>query len=281
MLRRGGTEALRTEDRIEDVRREALSLVAGASGLPASTVNAFWAALNEDYFLRHDAENVAWHVNEIAGVSALDLPLVSVRQDARLGANVFLIYAPESEHLLTYVTAGFERAKLNIVDAKIHTTLLGFALYTFVALEENADQRTTREHVTALRGRLRDLIVNPDADHEPRPVKLSRTMKHFPIRTKVTISDSRSGGHTVMEVVAQDQPGLLHRVARCLSDCKVRLLTAKIATFGERAEDVFFITDRDGNPVTGQEQRRCLESRIHERLDIVAQSESEAKVAHG
>ena len=52
-----------------------------------------------------------------------------------------------------------------------------------------------------------------------------------------------------MEVIARDQPGLLHKVAACLRDHRVAMINARIATFGERAEDVFFITDRDGQPI--------------------------------
>ena len=96
-------------------------------------------------------------------------------------------------------------------------------------------------------------------------------MKHFPIETKVSFLQFDSEAHTVMEVVAQDQPGLLHRVARCLLTCKVRLVTAKIATFGERAEDVFFITDRDGLPVTNPQQQRCLEKEIQQALAIATE----------
>jgi len=50
-------------------------------------------------------------------------------------------------------------------------------------------------------------------------------------------------------VVARDRPGLLARVGWALADCKVRLQNAKIITIGERAEDVFFITDAHNRPL--------------------------------
>ena len=53
----------------------------------------------------------------------------------------------------------------------------------------------------------------------------------------------------MMEVIARDQPGLLHKVAACLRDHKITMINARIATFGERAEDVFFITNREGHPI--------------------------------
>ena len=54
---------------------------------------------------------------------------------------------------------------------------------------------------------------------------------------------------TIMVVTAQDRPGLLHQVARALIECKTHLVSAKISTFGERVEDIFYITDLDGQPI--------------------------------
>ncbi len=267
VLRRGHGEPIRIEDRIGDVKSEVLANIADKR-LSPQLVEEYWSALADDYFLRHDAHNIAWHIKEIAAASAIDLPLVAIRHDPRLEANVFLIYAPEGDDLLNAVTGGFERMKLNIVDARLHTTSSGFALYTFVALEENVSDSDDPEYLASLKQRLRAQIRDPSQIQRPRPIQLSRTMKHFPIQTRVTFSDSGGATHTVMEVVAQDQPGLLHRVAGCLLQCKVRLVTAKIATLGERAEDVFFITDRDGEAVSDTRQLDCLKSRIEEALAV-------------
>ncbi len=269
VFRRGHGEPLHIKDRIADFKKEALKRI-DQHALTEERIRRYWGSFSDDYFLRHDTQSLVWHVNEIASTAAIDLPLVAARHDPQLEANVFLIYAPDSEPLLSTVTGGFERMNLNIVDARLHHSASGFALYTFVALEEHTTEAYDADHLDALKTRLRTLIMNPRAEQEPRPVRLSRTMKHFPIETRVTFTDSPRGTHTVMEVVAQDQPGLLHRVARCLWQCKVRLVTAKIATLGERAEDVFFITDRDGNPVDDPQQRDCLQNRIHEALAIGA-----------
>lgn len=51
-----------------------------------------------------------------------------------------------------------------------------------------------------------------------------------------------------MEVITPDRPGLLARIGQVLLEHRVRLTNAKIATLGERVEDVFFITDEHGEP---------------------------------
>ena len=105
-----------------------------------------------------------------------------------------------------------------------------------------------------LQQRLRELILSSSGEKPAVGKRLSRTLKYFPIETTINFSDGSAGRYTVMEVVAQDQPGLL--------------LNAKIATYGERVEDVFFISNRDGEPVTDPEQRDCLTQRIRAALDL-------------
>ena len=60
-----------------------------------------------------------------------------------------------------------------------------------------------------------------------------------------------------MEVVTRDRPGLLSRIAGALTSCGIRLQNAKIATYGERAEDIFFITDRDKKPLARKMRAQC------------------------
>lgn len=60
-----------------------------------------------------------------------------------------------------------------------------------------------------------------------------------------------------MEVVTRDRPGLLSQIAGAMASCGIRLQNAKIATYGERAEDIFFITDRDNQPLARKRRAQC------------------------
>lgn len=261
-LRLGKGNPIRIEDRIADAKAEAQKFI-DIKKTTVDNAREFWSALTNDYFLRYNAQELAWHVNAIANTRAIDLPLVSIRRDPDFDASVFLIYAAESDFLLSTVTGAFEILNLSITDARIHNTLSGFALYSFVVLDTAAHE--SADGLNDLQMQLRRLIINPKVERKPRTTRVTRTMKQFPIETRVMF-DSTQSSHTAMEIVAHDQPGLLHRVARCLWSCKVKLVTAKIATFGERAEDIFIITDRDGNPVRDPAIRDCLSVSIHDAL---------------
>jgi len=72
---------------------------------------------------------------------------------------------------------------------------------------------------------------------------------------------------TVMEVVTPDRPGLLARIGQILLSNNLSLVTARIATLGERVEDVFFISDMNGQPISEAELCEALQSDICAQLD--------------
>ena len=91
-------------------------------------------------------------------------------------------------------------------------------------------------------------------------------MKHFPISTEVKFHSDPDRRHTVMEVTAQDRPGLLHQVANALVECKARLVNARVSTFGEKAEDVFLLHDHDGGEIRSKSQKERLAMKIRQAL---------------
>ena len=108
-------------------------------------------------------------------------------------------------------------------------------------------------------------------------VRLPRRLKHFPIETRVNFSAATNGQQTIMEVVAQDRPGLLYQVARALQHCHVDLVAAKISTYGERAEDIFFVTDLERRPIVDEAQLEHLASQIYENLRAPTSKEATVK----
>ena len=87
----------------------------------------------------------------------------------------------------------------------------------------------------------------------------------MPTRTRI-VNDIHSGT-TVLEVISPDRPGLLARIARVFVEFGIRIHNAKIATLGERVEDVFFITDQEGKPLSDPAFCTSLQEVICEQLD--------------
>ena len=268
-LRLGAGQPIDAKKRIANDQKAAMQLIVeqvGEKQTNPEIVKQFWETLPKDYFIRNEPYYLAWHASSLIQSSAMNIPLVSVRYSERLEANMVFVFAPETNNLLTEVTGSFDLLDLNIIEARLQLTSNGLALYTFVALVSEPEQAAKNDYIEFLEQRLRSYILEYD---EAKPISrynASRALKHFPIKPSVSFS-FKASSYTTMEVIAQDQPGLLHKVARVLKRHNLVLLSARIATFGERAEDIFYIRNGDHSPVTGEDILLQLEQQICAALD--------------
>jgi [protein-PII] uridylyltransferase len=159
---------------------------------------------------------------------------------------------------------------LTITDARITSSKHGYTLYTFIVLESDGEVISDQYRIKDIIDTLEDLLPKTDLAqlyaHQPRQ-PLPRQLKHFPMPTEVLFRDDSRNQRTIMEVVARDQPGLLAKIALALVKCKVKVHNAKIATFGERAEDIFFITDLNQQPLAQEGQFEELRKTITQLLE--------------
>ena len=256
-----GIEAI--NQRIED-RKRAIKKLVGKS-LPETALDALWSQLDKEYFLRNGPETCGWHAQQICHSRVLDLPLVAIRYRPEISAEQILIVSPESEELLSRSTGAIDQLGLSILDARIHQTRTGMAILVFIVGIEQKSTASERAR-SVQKQKIREFLSNPPKQYKPASRSVSRAMKQFHVPTVVNFSNNDDLGHTTMEIVSQDRPGLLYHVSAALLECKVKLVSAKISTVGEKAEDTFFITDRDGAAVNSQDQRAQLEERIRNYL---------------
>ena len=255
-LRRDVGSPLLSSERIEDLKNESLIYLGDAS-IKQEMAESVWSVMEDEYFLRNSPSAIAWHTQLLASTSIASLPIVDTISNSKSGTTEVFVCAPDSEHLLCNVTAGFDRENLNIVDARVHRTCSGLVLMIFVVLNVGRN-KLTKNALNSTKHSLRAQIMNPKPGKDPQQTRLSRSLLHFPIDTKVTFPKPKDQIKTIMVVTAQDRPGLLHQVARAFIECKTHLVSAKISTFGERAEDIFYVTDRDGQPINNSKERMKL-----------------------
>lgn len=232
--------------------------------LSATVHERLWKQLDVAYFLRHSAEEIAWHTRSLHYRIFNDQPVVRARLHQDGDGLQVMVYTKDQPDLFARIVGFFARAGYSIVDAKIHTTAHGYALDSFVLLDVS-QRDNDREMLTYIEHELEYRLIHQSPPEQPSSGRLSRQVKHFPIKPVATIQIDDRGAHFVLSLIAADRPGLLYTVANTLTEHGANLHTAKITTLGERAEDVFLIS---GGDLQQSSSRIKLETELMERLKI-------------
>jgi [protein-PII] uridylyltransferase len=265
-LRRGLETPVDKEELVRENQAGARALLQ-AAGLAAAAIDAVWQRLPETYFLRYTPEEIARHTQVLANPDASgEAERVAVETHPGSGTTAVLIYAPHRRHSFARATAVLDQLGLNIVDARITPVGNDYSLDTYHVLEEDGTMISDAERLAEIEQSLwASLRKARDA-----PLSVSRRaprqLRVFRTPTQIAISTDERNARSVLELVAGDRPGLLCDVGKVLWEESVELHAAKIGTMGERAEDVFYVTDRERRPLDEAAAER-LRLRLVEALN--------------
>ncbi|MFB0935844.1 MAG: ACT domain-containing protein [Propionivibrio sp.] len=228
---------------IKERKDEALHLML-YHGIHESAHEQLWNQLDTSYFLRHSAEEIAWHTRALHYRINSDEPIVKARLNPHGDGIEVMAYTRDQRDLFARMVGFFGRAGYNILDARIHTTKHGYALDSFIMLDVTG-RDSDRSMINYIEHELKERLARQTPPEGPASGRISRQVKHFPIQPQVTIEHDEKGSQFVLSVSAADRPGLLYTVAQVLAAHGANLHTAKIVTLGERVEDTFLITGGD------------------------------------
>lgn len=122
------------------------------------------------------------------------------------------------------------------------------------------------ERIHTIQQHLSDTLRHPERYPDVIQRHIPRQLKHFTFAPVVNIHNDAQRPFTVVEVTAPDRPGLLARIGKVFMDFSLSLVNAKIITQGERIEDVFFITDSNGQPLSDPELCQQLQEALISQL---------------
>ena len=252
-LKRGLENPLGREEQIRQTQRAALdSLV--RNGTDPDDAEQLWSQLGDDYFMRHSSVDVAWHTEAIIEHPSDGGPLVLIKETTQRefeGGTQIFIYAPDQHDFFAVTVAAMDQLNLNIHDARIITSSSQFTLETYIVLDADGSPiGNDPERTEEIRQGLITALRNPADYLTIIQKRVPRQLKHFAFPPQVTIHNDMQRPQTIIEVVAPDRPGLLARIGQLFLDFDLSVQNAKIATLGERVEDVFFVTNADNQPLS-------------------------------
>lgn len=264
-LRRGTEAPLEKEELIAETQRQAGGLLS-ERGLDPEAVREVWNRLSEEYFLRHSADEIAWHTSNLAARLQGDAPLVFLRPHTERGGTAVCVYSRHDDFIFGRVTAVLSQLGLTVLDARIVPVGADASLDDYVVLEDTGAPITEPERLAEIERVLLREINRRNASPISVTRRAPRQVRMFTTPTHIQFGDDVRNRRTVLEITAGDRPGLLSQIGQALKACGLRLQNAKITTVGERAEDVFFITDAGHRPVDDPAVRETLRAALLARI---------------
>lgn len=231
---------------------------------PKDELDAYIARHYPAYWLKVELPRKIRHARFVRSSEQAGHKLaINVGFDEVRGVTELTIFAADHPWLLSIIAGACASAGANIVDAQIYTTTDGRALDTIsISREYDRDEdegrRATRigemiEDVLEGKLRLPEVVARRTVRSKARP---------FVLEPEVTINNQWSDRYTVIEVSGLDRPGLLYELTTAISKLNLNIASAHVATFGERARDVFYVTDLLGAQINAPTRQSAIKSAL-------------------
>jgi [protein-PII] uridylyltransferase len=204
-----------------------------------------------------------------------------VETDQFRGVTELTLLAPDHPRLLAIVTGACAAAGGNIVDAQIFTTADGLALDTiFISRAFDRDEDELRRGARiarAIERALKGEVKIADLVEEKRTATGRGRTFHVP--SEIIVDNSLSSRETVLEVSGLDRPGLLYDLTTAIGRLNLNIASAHIATFGEKAVDVFYVTDLTGAKLSSTARMNAVRRALADVFKAEEDAERPARAA--
>lgn len=246
-----------TESLIASSQQQALAYL--PAQISIETAQKLWQDWPHKYFLRHAPKTIALHTEKILSNPDQQHPVVVITHLSGHKTYEIFIYMQDKSLIVCNTTHIFDKLHFNILEAQILTSQTGYTLDTFVISDLNEINQKLSDSKLAIT--LQQELGKSLKIPVTRKRATSRRQKQFAMTPTIEFITDTANKRTVMSLVALDMPGLLATVTACFAKQGIQIQHAKIATMGERAEDTFYITQEDGQPLLAN-----IQEQLHQML---------------
>lgn len=168
------------------------------------------------------------------------------------------------------ITGALTAKRLEILSANICTTSRGIVIDSFRVHDGDHDGEIPDFRQEEVIGAIRDVLSGKRSveslfqRHRRFVTRVPLTVTDEPIR--VAIDNTSSLRFTIIDVFANDRPGLLYAIASGLLEMDLSVSLAKIATHVDQVLDVFYVTDREGKKIQDEARIRSIQTGLASRL---------------
>lgn len=228
---------------IDEQKSKALKLI---KKYKSSEIENLWDRFYPDYFEGSDHFDLSQHA-EIILSSKQETIVEMIEQDKQSLSSIF-IHTKDRANLFATIVGILDSENINFIDAKLYGMKNGFCtdLITISDQGNKVDLESTKAKVLIdkLNLALNEKVLKPKIVKK----RLPRHLKHFQTTTEIGFNHDMSNRWTNLEIKTADRPGLLASICQVFLKHGALIKKARIATYGEKAEDRFSITSKQDTP---------------------------------
>jgi [protein-PII] uridylyltransferase len=246
-----------------DASGEKLARIRSLAPVTGAKFKDFVVGFPQRYLRVHSAEEVMQHMGMAEGLGNDPLQV-----DLKRGRHWYelTLVTKDRPSLFANVTGVLAAWGMNIVKANAFSNEAGTVVDTlyftdrFRTLELNLSEwERFKKSIAA--------VLAGEADLDRMLRERQRSEKHastkVKVETRIDFDDTASSTSTLLQVIAQDRPRLLHRISSCLSHQRCNIEIALIDTEGQMAIDAFYLTS-GGKKLTAEHQKNVEKGLLQE-----------------
>ncbi len=182
-------------DQIREHQTEALRLLA-EQGIQEAQITPLWNKFKADYFARYNPRLIAWHTEHLLQHADFSKPLVLISPTAMRGGTQIFVYTADQPNLFARMVAALDSKKVSIFDAQIMTNKDGYAMDTFVVLEQNGSAVTSVSRISSIKKALETYISSPPTT-ERQKARPNKQLQAFHVPPKVVFLPGKNKHRTM------------------------------------------------------------------------------------
>jgi [protein-PII] uridylyltransferase len=255
-LRRGLENPIMRATRIRETRAAALSRLL-RRGVETSVINQLWDTLPEYAFWRLSPDQLEWTTETVVDDGKRERK-IAIRPVQPHGVSELLVCVPDHDGLFASITSILDEMRLDVMSARVLTTSDEWSYDLFQLMDQHGDVLNEVDAAELVR-RL-EFATRDCKPREPVRRTMPRRLRHFSFDPDIRFTKDPDKAGSVLHIHCNDRPGLLSRIAAAIFTQGIQVHNARIATFGERVEDTFLVSDPDHQPLTNDAREALVET---------------------